>query len=330
MKSESLLILVTCIEVMEEWEDVWGFNQNEVIVFIKNGEIIKISLETNSQNQLVNYIYHYDVCVINGSSLRNTTFQQLINKIDWPNLEREFRIKVHRGGGRSIKDADFNLSTKLCGDFLKGAQDYSLGGEINQQHPVVRFAQYINNGKPFDNWQNYNIELARLRFFFLAPDIRPSILKHKIVNLLLPLQIDIEGLIEKDFDEEYWQKVVDAHKNLSQEFQNVKDLIYKTLSSSKKGEPKTIEDIISKITDEETKNYLNALLNKIKKLFAVDKDKDKITSDYNDIVNSLLGSIKEKDKNKFKQIITLYGNVYKKWMDELIDCIDQLMSELQE
>lgn len=160
-----------------------------------------------------------------------------------------------------------------------------------------------------------------------TPGVLVSLYKHQIVNRCQPLRVDIEGLIEKNFDENYWDQVVKAHKNLSQEFQDIKNLIYVS-STSGESEPKSIQDIISKITDDEIKAYLKDVLeNKIKKQL-LPENQDKFTC--NVIVNELVSALANNDRNKFKQIITLHGNVYKKWMDELIDCIDQLMLELNE
>jgi len=37
-----------------------------------------------------------------------------------------------------------------------------------------------------------------------------SILKHRIVHLFLPIDIDLQGLIEMEFQEDYWNEVVEA------------------------------------------------------------------------------------------------------------------------
>ena len=238
---------------------------------------------------------------------------------EWQNFSDYFQGKINNELNNQLNQ---NITIKFV-------EQYSSSVPQGEYKKVQELAQAVRNSdfsQKFDEVWKHFLNKPPRKMSESAQHL--SILKHKILNLLTPLQIDIEGLIEKNFDENYWEQVAKAHKNLSQEFQNVKNLIYKSTSTSGKSEAETIEDIISKITDEETKKYLENLLDKIEKLLPKDsQDPDKLTGDKT--VNSLLEALKNKQINEFKRIITLHGNVYKKWMDELIGAIEQIILELQ-
>ncbi len=47
-------------------------------------------------------------------------------------------------------------------------------------------------------------------------------------------------------------------------------------------------------------------------------------------VNKLLNALQSGKKEEVQKIIELHGNVYKQWMDKLINAIDQLINKLVE
>ena len=79
------------------------------------------------------------------------------------------------------------------------------------------------------------------------------------------------------------------------------------------------------------KNYKKKSGPKSNKLFLWEKiqkllSPKKLTGDQK--VNELLKSIKKGNKREFQKICRLYGNVFEKWMFELLDTIEKLKSEL--
>lgn len=295
-------------------------NQTERIVVVIHGYNGRFNDPENDSEQATELIAQA-ICgaIISISiSLKDFTIGILFHPHhEWQNFSDYFQKKINNKLNNKLNE---NITIKFVEQYSSAGpqEEYEKVQELVA--PAVQEADFQNK---FDGVWDFFGRKAPIKMSEAAQ--RLSLLKHKIVNILLPLQIDIHGLIEKNFDEIYWDQIVEAHKNLSQEFQNVKNLIYGT-STSGESEPKSIQDIISKITDDEIKAYLKDILeNKIKKQL-LPENQDKFTC--NVIVNELVSALANNDRNKFKQIITLHGNVYKKWMDELIDCIDQLILEL--
>jgi len=131
-----------------------------------------------------------------------------------------------------------------------------------------------------------------------------SLLKHQIVNILVPLRIDIDGLMEKNFDDEYWEKVSNywRKKNLEGIFEDVNDIIKKSLEQ--------------KVLGQDVKSFVDLLSKKIAELKKFYK------------VAKLLTALETGDKKTVQNICKLYGNVYKIWMDELIDEFEKVKSNL--
>jgi|GEM_PF-6978553 len=131
-----------------------------------------------------------------------------------------------------------------------------------------------------------------------------SLLKHQIVNILEPLRIDIDGLMEKNFKDEYWKKVSNywRKENLEGIFEDINDIIKKSLEQ--------------KVLGQDVKSFVDLLSKKIaelKKLYKVAK---------------LLTALETGDKKTVQDICKLYGNVYKIWMDELVNEFEKVKSNL--
>jgi len=131
-----------------------------------------------------------------------------------------------------------------------------------------------------------------------------SLLKHQIVNILEPLRIDIDGLMEKNFDDEYWKKVSNywRKKNLEGIFEDINDIIKKSLKQ--------------KVLGQDVKSFVDLLSKKIAELKKWYK------------VAKLLTALETGDKKAVQNICKLYGNVYKIWMDELINEFEKVKSNL--
>lgn len=218
------------------------------------------------------------------------------------------------------------LNIKKINEKLSGLVITNYSTAWSEFEFINQFCQELVNSRPNEtNTQKYFDKLFdELKKKHPSDLIKVlSIIKHQIVNILQPLRIDIEALIERNFDVGYWQNLVKTYKtNLNKEFSYIKKLIYQNSDNNK---PRTIKDIVSKITDNSIKTNCDEIYKKFEKLLSINQKN--FTTEKK--VNDLLNSIKKDDKNAFKNLITINGNVYKKWMDELIDLIDQLILELQ-
>jgi hypothetical protein len=200
----------------------------------------------------------------------------------------------------------------------RGTDDSYYNNLKNVQKGDARYARikilgfHITDTKLCEGLKNCDIETVERE---IDKNIRIpwiSDIKHQIVNLLEPIRIDIEGLIDKDFEDKYWNSVSNAWENgnieIKKVFEQVRQLVYDKNKD-------TIEKIISeKGLDSKTWKKIeeNLLPN--------------LTGDEN--VNKLLNALQSGNKKEVQNIIELHGNVYKQWMDKLINAIDQLINEL--
>lgn len=214
MNERSLIILMTRLGgEVDEWESVWGFQPLNIFAFIRSGEITLVDSEKLSSINLYDQIDQDDVWVINGRQFHSRKLHEALNKISWSQVKRKIMLRIHLGGGASVKDSDFqetinSLTLENLKYFLQQAEDYSLAGKSpSSHHPVVRFANLIKQRL----WSEYDRILRKLEIFFLSPDIRLGILKHRLNHLFLPIDIDLQGWKESDFDEQYGQEIVKAY-----------------------------------------------------------------------------------------------------------------------
>jgi hypothetical protein len=132
-----------------------------------------------------------------------------------------------------------------------------------------------------------------------------SLLKHQIVNILEPLRIDIEGLMDKNFEDSYWEKVSNYWKG---------NRINNTFKELEKAIEKFLKPETSK--DSEIKQFVEKLKKEIENINSYEQ------------LNKLLTAIKIGDKKTVQDICKLYGNVYKIWMDELVNEFEKVKSNL--
>jgi hypothetical protein len=132
-----------------------------------------------------------------------------------------------------------------------------------------------------------------------------SLLKHQIVNILEPLRIDIDWLIDKNFENKYWYKVSKywTGEKVEEIFKNINKVIEDFLG--KKNSKKEIEDFVENIKHR---------INEVEDLFRV---------------SQLLNALKNNDKKTAKSICNLHSNIYKKWMDGLINEFEKMKSNLE-
>ncbi len=319
------IILFTRLTDNAEW-NAWceilnNQPQNNSIEFKKNDITLKIINGQQVLGQLPGYDeYNPLQSSENANKFINNLYNQINNETDPSTI-----IAIHFGGGVSFD----RLMSWL--DYLsKQAQNQNARYILeNFSLPDVNL---IKNDKPelkaysigyadkdgiktwIKNITNNLTDLSGL-YNFLKKNwiIELSLLKHQIVNLLMPIRIDIEGLIDKDFEDKYCNSVLDAWKNnkINEVFKQVRELVYDRNKD-------TIEKIILEKGLKNSETWKKIEENLLPNL----------TGD--ESVNQLLNALQSGKKEEVQKIIELHGNVYKQWMDKLINAIDQLINKLVE
>jgi len=158
-------------------------------------------------------------------------------------------------------------------------------------------------------------------FFCKAPSTpaedlkrRLSILKHRIAHLFLPIYIDLQGLIETGFREDYWDEVVDAYKDgkAKQALEEARKLVYE-------GEEK--RDTVEKIVKEarmESHPVWNQVQSLLPKNRGLPNDVEQILQD--------LGC--QNKREVVKQKCGDRSNPFHQWFTELDKALDNLREAL--
>jgi hypothetical protein len=143
-----------------------------------------------------------------------------------------------------------------------------------------------------------------------------SDLKHEIISLLDPVKIDLEFLIEKNFNDNCWDKICNGNGKYSNDilsiFNQVKGFIFNIGQNED-----SLEEIVEKVNLND-----NLAFDDIKNML----EDSNYTDDKN--LNNLLEALRNGDKEQVVRIIRLYGNLFNDWYFRLIDNIEKLMKAL--
>jgi len=169
-------------------------------------------------------------------------------------------------------------------------------------------------------------------FFVKKPPIemsgairRLSILKHRIAHLFLPIDIDLQGLTETGFKQEYWDEVVEAWKGgkALDTLRRARQLLYGTGDD---------QDTVEKIV-EEAKRY------------APEEVKGGVDQAWQSL-SQLLPNVEEHPNAELHQILTDLGcrekrddvqgkcqkgpNPFHQWFVQLIEALDELRDAIEQ
>ncbi|MCG3155113.1 MAG: hypothetical protein DKINENOH_01715 [bacterium] len=221
MNEKPLIILITRISSMantpNEWESTWGFLPNHVMALVRQGEVGFVDLGSLESINLSDRMSQDEVWVIHGKQYQNIKLRNALNAVPWSEITREITLRIHRGGGRSVKNEDFQkgiegLKLENLKALLRKAEDYSLsGGRAAANHPVIQFVNVIKNGR----WGQYEEAIKQLHPFSLPPQLpheRLRHFKHSLVNIFSPLDIDLQGWTQSGFNLKYWLSIVDDYE----------------------------------------------------------------------------------------------------------------------
>jgi len=244
----------------------------------------------------------------------NNLLSQILNQKQWKNFPKEdIYVAVHAlneyAKGKDVdgfKNEFKNRVNYICdfhhSDDVPLYKEFCGGDSRDSNCALIKLLTAVgkNNKETAKSYCEEIIELIRK---MSGKDIRDlSLLKHQIVNLLEPIKIDIDGLMEKKFEDKYWKKVSNYWRGerVDKIFENIEKVII-----NKKNSKEEVKNFVQEISDR---------INKIKNLFKV---------------SELLTALKNNDKKTVRNICELYGNIYKKWMDELINEFEKMKSNLE-
>jgi len=171
---------------------------------------------------------------------------------------------------------------------------------------LIKFFEELNKSDGSNKAEDLCNDLIKLIIKISGKDIRDiSLLKHQIINYLEPLRVDIDGLIDKNFENKYWDEVSKywTGEKVEEIFKNVNRVIDDFVA--KKNSKKEIKDFVENIKHR---------INEVEDLFRV---------------SELLNALKNNDKKTAQSICNLHSNIYKKWMDGLISEFENMKSNLE-
>jgi len=150
---------------------------------------------------------------------------------------QEVYIAAHRGS------VDWESVRKKLGNRLQGLDDFDHQDRRGPDQVYDALFDLVKNPTP----ETFNAaieEIKKKRPLDLAK--RLTILKHRIAHLFLPIDIDLQGLIETGFREDYWEEVVQAyrHGKAMARFQKARELIYGVLQDQD-----TVEKVVKEARD---------------------------------------------------------------------------------
>lgn len=280
----------------------------------------------------------------------NISHQNLWNKIKKEIQEiNEIYIAYHSSWISDNLDVQTNMESMITNKYSQ-AKIYT--SEFSRESKIqlwVRVSEIIKN----PNEDNFELLVERIRTPLKSSE-RIRMLKHRIMNLFSPIDIDLQGLIEKDFDEKYWNAVVE-NKNINQLLTDVRSVIYDNGESIKNVLRDEIGESLYRIwsssfplqnAKNQAKGFLEGrerenlsslfqdenILFQIKKLLTVwDKLSEFLPND-GDIpdknVKTIFDNFNENGREKVKKIVKR-NNPFKKWLKELESILEELIGVLE-
>jgi len=242
----------------------------------------------------------------------NNLLSQILNQEQWKIFPKEdIYVAVHALSDYA-KDGDVDGFKKEFKDQVNyicnfhHTDDEPLYKQFcGEEGALIKFFEELNKSDESNKAEELCNDLIKLIIKISGKDIRDiSLLKHQIINYLEPLRVDIDGLIDKNFENKYWDEVSKywTGEKVEEIFKNINRVIDDFLA--KKNSKKEIKDFVENIKHR---------INEVEDLFRV---------------SELLNALKNNDKKTAKSICNLHSNIYKKWMDELINKFDNVKSNL--
>jgi hypothetical protein len=157
---------------------------------------------------------------------------------------------------------------------------------------------------------------------------RLSILKHRIAHLFLPIDIDLQGLIETGFREDYWNEVVEAYRDGKAvgKLAQARQLLYGT-----QGE----EDTVEKVKEDAKKNAPTDQMKKriddawegVGTLLPNSNNPKKVDPDF-EMAKTILEGLQRRERDSVKALCKDRSNPFHQWFVKLNKALDELREAL--
>lgn len=150
--------------------------------------------------------------------------------------------------------------------------------------------------------------------------LRLSNLKHNIAHILLPIDIDIQGLIESGFQQNYWKEVSDTWKSgqALNALEDVKSMIYNS------GKENSVENIV-----QEAKSLVED--NKCIKIKSAWEEVQLILKQTEELLNRIKQLLQQEDSNNIKNIQEmLKDNTFHLRFRDLDSALEILLQAIQD
>ncbi|MEM3062798.1 MAG: hypothetical protein QW303_04545 [Nitrososphaerota archaeon] len=253
-----------------------------------------------------------------------TCFLELINKfITKENLNNaEIIFAIHWGGAGKTEYFEW---TENLRNWIKEVCQKEYNFKISFWSTVLVPDSKVNeaitsNNKGtgyFDNFFDALVNRSE------TPGVLVSLYKHQIVSTLEFIYIDIEGLIDRNFEQNYWDRIVNYWKEKNIVFEDilkdVRNLIYFDDidgTTNYKNLQYVLENNIANFNSLKSWSKIQNILPKQKNSHELEK------------VIYQLELVKKDKKADFINLIKKEGNLFGKWMNKLTDALDELINEV--
>jgi len=316
---DPLIVIFTHTEHNEWWK---ALESNKATFYDDNLKVLKPIIDADKEKIRIaefNVDNNYTVLFVKENNYGadeggiNDLLSQILNQEQWKNFPKEdIYVAVHalydyaKDGDVDGFKKEFKDQVNYICNFHHTDDEPLYKQFCGNEGALIKFFDELNKSDGSNKAEELCNDLIKLIIKISGKDIRDiSILKHQIINYLEPLRVDIDGLIDKNFENKYWDEVSKywTGEKVEEIFKNINRVIYDFLA--KKNSKKEIKDFVENIKHR---------INEIEDLFRV---------------SELLNALKNNDKKTAQSICNLHGNIYKKWMDGLINEFEKMKSNLE-
>ncbi len=322
------LIIIFTLEIVDnsggiigypEWHkalDLAKKNPQSVSLYDhNNGQIKKINTTLRPRIAEIKINNNYTILIVkeNEYEKKKGGIDDLLNKIlehnNWKNIQ-EIYVAVH----------DLDNYVKDVGRFKNENKiNYICDFHHIEDEPDKSFCKLLVDLIDYVGKSQQNnalnkckeiIEKIKELYHYHSLYKQASILKHRIMNLFLPIDIDLQGLQKSNFQENYIEEVINAWKGKAiSKINEAREFIY--------GNSGSLKEIVEKVGLEKSKAW-----EKIEGLLPQSDEYYNVV----EILKILNDGIKEELKSKEEWIKK--ENPFHKWFLDIDEALDEIRKEL--
>lgn len=294
---------------------------NDIILIKKDMEITLLNKERSIE------IEDKDIIFVHPDNEPAYSLKEKIEK-----LEKIALVCIHQGSENEIKNKQ-----RSCFKNKGIIREYIHVRRRNSSSlwdPVWEYFCQICISLKFEKKNEFMQNFINLCHACMSLLKRLAVIKHKLNHLFLPIDIDLQGLIESDFNEEYWKEIKVAwnENEIKKIISKAKNLIY---GNKEEGDyiVKIIEEAIGFASKEEEKNKIKVGKAKINELFPIRKAK--VPNELGAYMKKYYKAIKILsvlscgEKEELINLLRKEGNCFHDWLVSLNKVIDEIENEIE-